>query len=59
MFAFGGQESRALSRPIREDSPAAKTMPAKLAPLGMLRKIAESGKKVSDRGNCGMLILEG
>src|SRR5215475_6566272 len=45
----GGHGSRALSRPIREDSPAAKMMAAKLAARGMLRKITESRGKVSDR----------
>jgi hypothetical protein len=43
----GGHGSRALSRPILEDSPAAKMMPAKLAARDMVRKIAESWEKVS------------
>src|SRR5215475_6710128 len=37
----GGQESKALSRPIREDSPAAKITPAKLGDRAMQRTIAE------------------
>src|SRR5262249_39969767 len=48
-WAFGGHGSRALSRPMRDDSPAARIRPAKVAACGMLRKIAESEKKVSDR----------
>jgi len=37
-----------LSLPMREDSPAARMMPAKLADRDMVRKIAESREKVSD-----------
>jgi len=33
---------------MREDSPAARMTPAKLTDRDMVRKIAESGKKVSD-----------
>ena len=54
----GGHASRALSRPIREDSPAAKMMPAKPAARGMLRKITESWEKVSDREVVDVLIVE-
>ena len=45
--ADGGQGSRAFSRPMREDSPAARMTPAKPGERDMLRKIAESGDKVS------------
>src|SRR5450755_3698655 len=44
----GGQGSSALSVPMREDSPAARMTPAKLGERAMLRKIAESGRKVSE-----------
>src|SRR6478752_3329498 len=43
----GGQGSKALSRPIREDSPAARITPAKLGARDMLGKIAERGDNVS------------
>jgi hypothetical protein len=33
---------------MREDSPAARMTPAKLGERDMLRKIAESGQKVSE-----------
>src|SRR5579863_2603682 len=39
---IGGQGSRALSVPMREDSPAARIRAAKLGERGMLRTIAES-----------------
>jgi hypothetical protein len=45
----GGQGSSALSVPMREDSPAARITPAKLGARDMLRKIAESERKVSAR----------
>lgn len=45
----GGQVKSALSRPMREDSPAAKINPAKLTDRDMERKITERGEKVSDR----------
>src|SRR5579864_6020851 len=38
----GGQGSKALSRPMREDSPAARITPAKLGARDMLGNIAES-----------------
>jgi hypothetical protein len=44
----GGHGNRALSVPIREDSPAARMTPAKLGDRDMKRKIAERGGKVSD-----------
>jgi len=44
----GGHGRSALSLPMREDSPAARMTPAKLTDRDMVRKIAESGKKVSD-----------
>src|SRR5579862_7673451 len=55
----GGQGSNALSRPMREDSPAARITPAKLGARDMLRKIAESREKVSVRKgrSAGRLIL--
>src|ERR1700751_2157430 len=43
----GGQGSNALSRPMRELSPAAKMTPAKPAARDMLRKITERRRKVS------------
>jgi hypothetical protein len=43
----GGQGSKALSRPIREDSPAARITPAKLGARDMLGKIAERNDNVS------------
>jgi hypothetical protein len=46
--AAGGQGSSALSRRMREDSPAAKITAAKLTNRDMVRKIAESKEKVSD-----------
>src|SRR5579859_3056791 len=51
----GGQGSSALSVPMREDSPAARMTPAKLGERDMLRKIAESGEKVSEAKGCGRL----
>jgi hypothetical protein len=47
--AGGGQGSKALSVPMREDSPAARMTPAKLTDRDMVRKIAESREKVSDQ----------
>src|SRR5579864_4774309 len=44
----GGHGSSALSRPMREDSPAARMTPAKLTDRDMVRKIAESRENVSD-----------
>src|SRR5437879_13845367 len=44
----GGHGSSALSRPMRDDSPAARMTPAKLTDRDMLRTIAESRKNVSD-----------
>jgi hypothetical protein len=52
----GGHGSKALSRPMREDSPAARISPAKLDACAMLRKIAESCEKVSD-GELLILLL--
>src|SRR5437660_3803055 len=44
----GGHGSSALSRPMREDSPAARMTPAKLTDRDMVRTIAESRENVSD-----------
>src|SRR5580693_5406473 len=51
----GGQGSRALSAPMREDSPAARITPAKLGARDMSRTIAERQRNVSEpaRGNAG------
>src|ERR1700678_4332247 len=49
----GGQGRRALSAPMREDSPAARITPAKLDARDMSRTIAERQGNVSEstRGN--------
>src|SRR5579872_653129 len=39
---FGGQGSRALSRPIRDDSPAARMRPTKLSARGIFGKSEDS-----------------
>src|SRR5579863_1821006 len=44
----GGQGSRALSAPMRDDSPAARITPAKLGARDMPRTIAERRKNVSE-----------
>src|SRR5579885_371385 len=48
MLSPGGHGRRALSLPMRDDSPAARMTPAKLGARSMLRKIAETCEKVSD-----------
>jgi hypothetical protein len=47
---MGGQGSSALSRPMREDSPAAKITPAKEADRGMQRTIAENQRESQGSG---------
>jgi hypothetical protein len=44
--------------PIREDSPAARITPAKLGDRDMLRKIAESAKKVSELETDSLLTVD-
>src|ERR1700722_1862845 len=55
----GGQGSRALSAPMREDSPAARITPAKLGARDMSRTIAEREGNVSEpaRGNQNWRLL--
>src|SRR6202021_3258251 len=55
----GGQGSRALSAPMREDSPAARITPAMLGARDMSRTIAERQRNVSEpaRGNQNWRLL--
>src|SRR5260221_2475720 len=55
--SFGGQGSRALSVPMREESPAARITPAKLGNRAMLRTITESRGKVSEPRHSDLVVF--